>query len=83
VGAWLSSLVRAWSLPKAIATGVAVAAVLILAFFLRPMEKPALAENDVGDLIAQHAQHSETHPLGDLSRMTFVSSEMNTLKTGE
>lgn len=71
----LRGLVRIWSLPKALATGAAVAVVLFMAFFLRPMEPPALAD-DVDDLVAQHAQHSAAHPLSEWSRMTFVSSEV-------
>lgn len=74
VGAWLNRLVRGWSLPKALATGVAVAVVLLVTIFLRPMKPPALAD-DVDDLVAQHAQHSAAHPLADLSRMTYVGGE--------
>jgi len=82
VGAWWSALVRVWSMPKGLATGAAVVAVLLAAIFLRPLEPPALAD-DVDDFITQHAHHSAALPLNNWSRMTFIRSEVNALKAGE
>jgi anti-sigma factor RsiW len=79
VRAWLRQLLRTWTLPRSLAAGAAVAAVLLAAVFWRPLG-PSASVDDVDDFIAQHAYHSAAHPLSDWSNLTFISSEMNAPK---
>jgi len=74
--AWLRRLVRLWTRPRWVAAGVAMGAILLIAFLWRPWGPPGLAE-DMDDFIAQHAYSSAIHPLSDWSRLAFIHSEMN------
>ncbi|MBI3909654.1 MAG: zf-HC2 domain-containing protein [Armatimonadetes bacterium] len=74
---WRAQLAGVWTVPRALATAAAMAAMLLLSILTRPTAPPASAPDDLGEFIAQHAQHSTAYPLSDWSRMMFIGSEAN------
>lgn len=63
---------------RTLALGAATAMAIIAVSLSRdpdPVVVPAPTPDDAEALVARHAEQSTAHPLGDWSRMTFVSTE--------